>query len=148
MTPWTSVVSYHTDPDTCGVARFSAQLASHLRVPHLPLVSEAWDRSSALLSIKWRELDWVGLEVLETHGGQCDQLWHDAPTMCFRFRRVWKLYEIGVPALVRRVPLLMDTPVIFTLGMAHKIELSAFVHLRALYPGFALWISSATHACW
>ena len=54
MTPWTSVVSYHTDPERCGVARLSKQLADRLGVPLVALDvtgSGAWG-ARPLFSIK------------------------------------------------------------------------------------------------
>jgi hypothetical protein len=142
--PWTSVVSWHTDPETCGVARFSQQLAARLGVPCQSFDDpHLWGRRP-LLSIKWAELEWpLGVDI-EAY----DQLWHDEPPEGTEaWARVWKLYEIGVPALVER-PTMADYA-LFTFGMAHKIDLERFSTLAASY-GTAkdrpqLWISTAAH---
>lgn len=55
--PFTSVVSYHTTPMTCGVAKFSQLLADRLGVPMVPVSQpELWG-AYPLLSLKWAELD-------------------------------------------------------------------------------------------
>lgn len=140
MTPWTSVVSYHTDPATCGVARLSAQLAQRLGVPLLSV--RAWSRWGArpLLSMKWSEWNrwgrpsWCGF----------DQLWHDEPPAGYvATGRVWKLYELGVPALVERPT--MAGCALFTFGMAGKIDCDKFRELREAWPDTQLWISTADH---
>jgi hypothetical protein len=146
MSRWTSVVSYHTDPETCGVAKFSKQLAERLGVPLIPandldLVQLVNNDECPLLSIKWSE--WVRFpERLAC----CDQLWHDDPGEWVARQvtgRVWRLYEIGVPALVQ--PVHMDSLSLFTFGMAHKLELDMFRELVAIFPTQELWISTATH---
>jgi hypothetical protein len=52
--PFTSVVSYHTNPMTCGVAKFGKQLAERIGVPFAG-ISDEWG-DSPLLSLKWSEL--------------------------------------------------------------------------------------------
>lgn len=141
MTPWTSVVSYHTDPEACGVARFSAQLAQRLGVPLRRATHPVTWGDHPLLSVKFSE--WC------PHGGCAvhDQLWHDEPPPGYsheRPGRVWKLYDLGVPALVTPHRLGV-APVFFTFGMAHKIELEKFRYLKQLYPDWELWISTAEH---
>ena len=155
MTHWTSVVSYHTDPEVCGVAKFSKQLAARLGVPLVGLspMVEAQLAPAPLFSIKWAEIDpqeirtpWFQRQLLGT-----DQLWHDEPPPTAPSPgRVWKLYEIGVPALVTpsRITdagILARTEALFTFGMAHKLDHEHFGALAALLPGFELWISTAAH---
>jgi hypothetical protein len=141
---WTSVVSYHTDPEVCGVARFSAQLAQRLGVPHVGMDSEQWVGLRPLLSMKFAEFD----ESFNLGGlAYADQLWHDVPPKYYADRvtgRVWKLYELGVPALVQPVRM-GQHPAFFTFGMAHRIDLARFAVLRAKFPTHELWISTATH---
>ena len=145
MTPWTSVVSYHTDPATCGVARFSAQLAQRLGVKTGCLVhSPMFWGDHPLLSVKWAEVDPRVKRLLRTEYAGVDQLWHDAPPKGHTATgRVWKLYDIGVPALVERS--VMAPTALFTFGMAHKIDLKKFVALREKFPLDQLWISTAEH---
>jgi hypothetical protein len=137
MSRWTSVVSYHTDPETCGVARFSKQLADRLGVRFVGGKGDWGERP--LFSVKWSE--WEGFLPFNA-----DHLWHDQPSPDIEPRitgRVWKLYEIGVPALVQ--PVHMDLLSLFTFGMAHKLELDMFRELVAIFPTQELWISTATH---
>jgi hypothetical protein len=141
MTRWTSVVSYHTDPETCGVARFSKQLAERLGVPCIGFMPQYWG-ARPLLSIKWAELRMP----LWTDACAYDQLWHDRPLDADASRmtgRIWKLYEIGVPALVERS--VMAPQALVTMGMSHKIDLQKFIELRETFPQDQLWISTATH---
>ena len=73
-----------------------------------------------------------------------DQLWHDEPSAGYvATGRVWKLYELGVPALVER-PVMADRA-LFCFGMAHKLDLEKFRELRASFPDRQLWISTAEH---
>lgn len=155
MTPWTSVVSYHTDPETCGVARFSAQLARRLGIPHLGLLDEEHWGDSPLFSIKFAELlqDESAAVMLAMHMRRGDYLWHDEPPTGTAWhvrkqrnadrRRTWKLYELGVPALVE--PVQMAPQALFTFGMAHKIDLKKFIELKETFPLDQLWISTAAH---
>jgi hypothetical protein len=159
MTPWTSVVSYHTDPETCGVARFSAQLAQRLGVELVGIGdrSDCWG-DHPLLSIKFSEWQSV-LSPTGIWSLRRDQLWHDAPPAWYQATgRVWKLYDIGVPALVERVDLALDWPAFrntrrsdalqrafFTFGMAHKIDLDRFLELKRQHPQMHLWVSAAPH---
>ena len=122
------MVSYHTDPDTCGVARFSAHLAACLGIP-LRGWHEDWGMNP-LLSIKWAELGTERLSRL----GPFDQLWHDAPPAPVAVAgQVWKLYDLGVPSLVRSRPI-GTAPTLFTFGMAHKLDHDRFLELRCLLP--------------
>jgi hypothetical protein len=157
---WTSVVSYHTDPEVCGVARLSAQLAQRLGVPMVPASDLGRWGAAPLLSIKWSEWGERGWHrwgddrkdyrnrrlVLSIY----DQLWHDDPgediacEMSYRPVNVWKLYDLGVPALVQPVRM-GQHPALFTFGMSSKIDLARFAVLRARFPTHELWISTATH---
>jgi hypothetical protein len=64
-----AVVSYHTNPYTCGVARFNHSLASALGVPVVPLDSylKNADSGLVLLSIKLEE---IGQETLAALGSK------------------------------------------------------------------------------
>lgn len=147
MSRWTSVVSYHTDPQTCGVAKFSAHLAAHLGVPHVGFWNSdnTWG-CNPLLSLKWQEIsdDGPAIDLLRRRGWAHDQLWHDEPAVILSHQRVWKLYDLGVPSLVRSRPI-GTAPVLFTFGMSHKLDHDRFLELRALLPLHELWISTAEH---
>ncbi len=141
--PWTSVVSFHVDPSSCGVARFSAQLAARLGVPHWSAGEPDRWGDKPLLSVKWAEWRWMPLEY-----SYHDQLWHDpgpeGADLYVGRGRVWKLYQLGVPALVQPHAI-GQRAALFTFGMAHKLELEHFRMLRAKVGGFELWVSSAAH---
>ena len=49
-----AVLSYHTDPISCGVTKFSQQLATRLGVPWAGMKS-AWSFQAPLWNIKWAE---------------------------------------------------------------------------------------------
>ncbi|MFM8968837.1 MAG: hypothetical protein ACKOI3_01055, partial [Actinomycetota bacterium] len=53
-----AVVSFHTNPYTCGVARFNHSLAAALGVPLIPLDSylDSGDSARVMLSIKLEEI--------------------------------------------------------------------------------------------
>lgn len=83
--PFTSVVSYHQNPLTCGVAKFSAELAKRLGVPFGPLYG-AWG-THPLFSLKWSEIPaaddirlyvWDKLRGREREGLPHSVFWHDA----------------------------------------------------------------------
>lgn len=137
---WTSVVSYHTDPESCGVARFSAQLAARLGVPLRRATHPVTWGDRPLLSVKFSE--WCPHGDCAVH----DQMWHDEPPPGYsheRPGRVWKLYDIGVPALVERP--VMAPIALFTFGMAHRLDAVRFGELRHRFPQYQLWISTAEH---
>jgi len=145
MTRWTSVVSYHTDPEVCGVARFSQQLAERLGVPLRRFLEDEWyiPGETPLLSLKWAELSGVSVSIVRALGTGLDQLWHDPPPEPMAARRVWRLYQLGVPALVQ--PSTLAPAALFTFGMAHRLEVARFLTLKAQRPDDQLWVSTATH---
>jgi len=67
MTKNSVIVGYHTNPFTCGIARFNDRLAEELAVP-----TWSWSRycanpiDHALLSVKLSEFDGVGIAQLDT----------------------------------------------------------------------------------
>lgn len=144
MAGWTSVVSWHLDPETCGVARFNVQLAAHLRVPCVGLRARAAQGHRPLYSLKWAEVRTAVRAEDVAAWWDAAVLWHDAPPwpLAPRWRR---LDQLGVPALTRGAPL--DDRALFTFGMAHKLEAQWFGVLRAaLGPSRPqLWVSTATH---
>lgn len=145
--PWTCVVSYHTDPETCGVARFSAELARRLGVPmrRLGVVGRHLG-APALYSLKWSELDefpWHDPVQTGNLWPYVDVLWHDRAPVVGATGRHWYLPALGVPALVH--PSRLSETALFTFGMAHKLELDHFADLRQRLGPVELWISTATH---
>ena len=56
--PYSAVVTYHTNPFTCGVARFSKSLAEAMAVPLIPVSNFGFvSNQKVLLSLKFEEVD-------------------------------------------------------------------------------------------
>lgn len=144
-----AVLGAHTNPLTCGVSKFNAQLAARLGVPHRAL--DAWqDRpfQSPLVSIKASELgaDWWHC----LPGGAFDLLLHDRPVLPARLRarRVFYADTLGCPATVHGDPT-RGTYRVLTFGMAHKLVLVHFArlkdHLDLAHPDYTISLSTAVH---
>lgn len=133
--PFTSVVSYHTDPMTCGVAKFSQQLAHQLGVPFLAADEEDEWGECALLSLKDLELPWsLDYQYLPAQFGV---FWHDAGRSQITDRASVVFYadpSLGSPGLW--CPSLIDArkrPVrLFSFGMAHKLQVDRYRRVRTL----------------
>lgn len=157
-----AVVSFHTNPYTCGVARFNQSLARTMGVPVVPL-DDYLARGSAepvLLSIKLEEISpgtlnelRIGLETgvlrydLFVHGVDGSEL---ESLLITRANRVFggsaeittKIHDIradatsvfapGAPVLARQAP--VDCTLL-TFGMAHKIRSDGYRRLAAVMEG-------------
>lgn len=76
---FSSVVSLHTNPMTCGVAKFSAELAKRLGVPFVSVNETELYGNFPLLSLKASELTANGyVDVVEGAGSEYGVFWHDA----------------------------------------------------------------------
>lgn len=63
--PYSAVVTYHTNPFTCGVARFSKSLAGAMAVPLIPVSNFGFvSDQNVLLSLKFEELDELSAQRL------------------------------------------------------------------------------------
>ena len=146
-----AVLSYHLNPNTCGVARFNQQLAARLGVPCLPLGSEC---QYPLVSVKIAELE-AGVQVL--HPGHVlrrpfDLFLHDRSPringLAGHARRVFYADELGCPSTVQGNPH-RGAYRVLTFGMAHKLVLPHFeelkVHLEAYEPDYTISLSTAVH---
>ena len=132
--PFTSVVSLHTDPYTCGVAKFSKQLAERLGVPFVGLDGE-WG-AHPLLSLKWSENPPVfqHLPVYE----KFSVFWHDAGS--FNLTENAEIVYYADPSLGPNglwCPSLIEPPKprtvkLFSFGMAHKCQTHHFKKVREL----------------
>ena len=144
--PWTCVVGLHTDPETCGVARFNAQLAARLGVP-LVALRDYDGVGHPLISLKWAELAQypdrsILFERLRPIRGPI--IWHDhPPNTSMGSRGIYRAWLNGVPALVS--PSRLGARALFTFGMAHKLEVACFARLRARFTDMELWVSTAAH---
>ena len=141
-----AVLSYHLNPQTCGVAKFNQELARRLGVPCLPLSAPA---VRPLVSVKLSETrEWVGPCIT-----QYDLLLHDRPSPEWtRFvqgaGRVFYADELGCPSTIHGNPD-RGTYRVLAFGMAHKLGLQ---HFRALktqldveHPGYTVSLSTAVH---
>jgi hypothetical protein len=158
----TAVVTFHTNPYTCGVARFNHSLATALGVPLVPLESylNSGDTSRVLLSIKLEEITADVLvrlgSVLEQRTLNYDLFLHAADgseleqALFVRAGRVFaasaeiaeqvrpsrpdvsSVFAPGAPVLPRQQP--VDCTLL-TFGMAHKIRSDGYRRLAALMEG-------------
>jgi len=152
---FTSVVSLHTNPTTCGVAKFSQQLADRLGVPMVPLspLPERWG-AYPLLSLKWAELQpddhtytrhyccpqsaGSSAEVMRTAQPKTyGVFWHDAGDAYVTQHAQHVFYgdpSLGSPGLF--CPSLLPTKIrpvrLFTFGMAGKQPLEQYRKVKAL----------------
>jgi hypothetical protein len=136
--PFTSVVSYHTDPLSCGVAKFSKILAEKIGVPFV--ASENWSQfgSYPLLSLKWSEF-FSSYPVNYAHEFPAPYgiFWHDAGTAHITDAADVVFYadpSLGSPGLwcpslitPRKRPIRL-----FSFGMAHKLQTDKYKRVREL----------------
>lgn len=132
------------NPDTCGVAKFNAQLAQKLAVPYLPLGSEC---RYPLVSIKASEVPEGMLLVNHT---PFDLLLHDRPfvlPVCGA-ERVLYADELGCPSTLRGDSTRKGLTIL-SFGMAHKFQAPLFEKLKSLLDdsqhAYTICVSSAIH---
>ena len=164
-----AVLTYHTNTYACGVARFNQQLAARLGVPclalargaaceaplisvhlheiptgfyrHIPfttydLLLHDWDRSA-------RGIDWVR-GARRVFG---------ANPVIQREIRAWRedAQAVWCPSTVERRARgsLSETYQVLTFGMAHKLQLDLYRHLKRLLDAMGVWytvsVSTAVH---
>jgi hypothetical protein len=169
-----SVVSFHVNPYTCGVARFNKSLAEELGVPLVELSAYvASPTANALLSIKLVEIEPAVLADLARVVGKIptfDMFWHDldesplelelltrarrnftgnsemARVLASRSISATPLFAPGVPV----VPDDADVDLtLLTFGMAHKVRAERYRQLGVLLARDSrtarLEISTALH---
>lgn len=159
---YSAIVSYHTNPYTCGVARFNHSLATATGVPLITLESYLGSSGSSevLLSIKLEEIDAPTLLLLAqklksgvppyllflhaTDGSDLEVELCTAAVRVFaasaeianKIRAVRgdviAVFAPGAPVLPRQTP--VDCTLL-TFGMAHKIRSDGYRHLAALMKG-------------
>ena len=159
---YSAIVSYHTNPYTCGVARFNHSLATTTGVPLVTLESYLGSSGSSevLLSIKLEEIDAPTLLLLAqklksgvspyllflhaTDGSDLEVELCTAAVRVFaasaeianKIRAVRgdviAVFAPGAPILPRQTP--VDCTLL-TFGMAHKIRSDGYRHLAALMKG-------------
>ena len=147
--PFTSVVSYHTDPFTCGVARFGEQLSKRLGVPFYG-INEDWG-TFPLLSLKWSELtDPDDVRVLRARCllRRYGLFWHDAGDQSVLDNLTGRATQVfyadpslGSPGLwcpSLLTPSKPRTVRLFSFGMAHKLQTQHYAKVRQLLDAAGL----------
>jgi len=154
-----AVVSYHTNPYTCGVARFNSALSKALGVPLIQIDDYLTETltSKVLVSLKVDEIDSAALDRLSTavktgrlsfdlflHASNDSTLERDLCSSAVRVFAASKeiasqvsatrsdvvaCFAPGAPALPLKAP--VDCTLL-TFGMAHKIRSDGYRKLAAL----------------
>jgi hypothetical protein len=171
---FSAIVGVHTNPFTCGIARFNARLADQFRITVLPWSDFVeYPASDALLSIKVSEFDSAATSELDRFvrsGVQFDLFLHafdDTPIEQLLVRSARHLF-VGSNEMARLIgdlrsdviacfaPGMEPLPVsdqseirLLTFGMAHKISSTGYRKLADLLRrdgrSSTLEISSALH---
>ena len=145
-----AVISYHDNPQTCGVTKFNIQLAKRLGVRHQPIMGFGgfMPCRHPLLSLKASELrrarepfSWFP---------PYDVLWHDEgiPEISARADRVFYASEIGCPATIQGNATRPGLTLL-TFGMAHKFQAPYFARLKEILDAsrqpYHVCVSAAIH---
>ena len=169
------MASFHTNPYTCGVARFNVSLANALNSKVLSLAAASTSRSGKiLLSIKLQEIDDAGKvnleKILSNSSLMFDVFLHaseDSDLEDRLLKRAQKVFaasaEIGEEIKSRRPDVVNlfapGAPIsavskqteisLLTFGMAHKISATGYRKLAKILAtsnrSFQLEVSSALH---
>lgn len=142
-----AVLSYHLNPQTCGVTKFNIRLAQALNIPHSALSQHDFRFRHPLVSIKYSETDGVGI---------CDRydlLLHDRSLLknapLYRCAEsIFYADELGCPSTVDGDPT-RGAYRVLTFGMAHKRLLPHYealkVQLDAEHDDYTVEMSTAIH---
>jgi hypothetical protein len=138
-----AVLSYHANPDTCGVTKFNVQLAEKLGVPH-DVLSSGRRYRHPLVSIKTSEMNddtadgwWMNKIPLPPY----DLLLHDRPDGHLP-PRVLYADELGCPSTLRGDSTRKGLTIL-SFGMAHKFQAPLFEKLKAILDATATPTRSA-----
>ncbi len=175
MANYACVGSFHTNPYTCGVARFNGSLASALNSKVLPLsLAASLESGKILLSVKLQEIDDAGKSHLETilrkKGLVFDIFLHatdESELESQLLRQAQQVFaasaQIGSEIKSRRPDVVSlfapGSPInalsketeinLLTFGMAHKISADGYRRLGKILAttnrSFQLEVSSALH---
>lgn len=139
---FTSVVGFHMNPLSCGVAKFSSELAQRLKVPFVSLEEPNDWGHYPLLSLKWSEIPdperfWVYVT------GHYGLFWHDAGNAALSSSADVVMYadaSLGSPALWCPSLLQPKPRVIrlFSFGMASKLQVHRFAQAQQLLENAGL----------
>lgn len=149
---FSAVVGYHTNPYTCGVARWNQELASRLGVPFVGLDGEWGDHP--LLSLKWGELDEDAHAAVKVKVAvrPCSVFWHDeGSALVTTFaERVWWAFRDGLWCPPAPLPVVDKAAIrLLAFGMGHKLQTAYFRKIDALISAtgktYDLRVSVALH---
>lgn len=143
-----AVLSYHANPNTCGVTKFNVLLAEKLGVPH-DVLGAAGSWRHPLLSLKVGEM---ALRRTWQMPSRFDVLLHDRQPMTGNLlqsaQRVLYADELGCPSTLRGDSTRKGLS-IFTFGMSKKFQAPLFEKLKALLEttqsNYTICVSSAIH---
>lgn len=145
--PFTSVVSYHTDPMTCGVAKFSKLLAEKLGVPFSGIGERAKWGQHPLFSLKWSEFTddasvaWFKMSLQDWPAFGYSMFWHDVGdqsvigNVAQRASRVFYADpSLGSPGLwcPSMIPVTPRPVKLFSFGMSHKMQTQHYAKVKRL----------------
>ena len=154
-----AVLSYHLNPQTCGVAKFNHALAKRLGVPCLPLTARA---SYPLVSVKPEECaggwpqNWVKHDLF-LHGLPAVGTYMGNPTRVYAANRAIAdaVRHARPDVITAHCPATVDGNPhrgayrVLTFGMAHKLVLPHFRKLKEDldrdHPDYTLSLSTAVH---
>jgi hypothetical protein len=138
------VLTFHTNPDTCGVCKFNYQLAAVLGVQCEPLKRGRFYRHP-LTSIKTLE---IGMDWIERLPKRGTVLLHDRPPSVPTDRHILYADDLGCPPTIAGNPT-RGLYRVLTFGMAHKRILHHYVALKmqldAEHPDYTIEMSTAIH---
>lgn len=144
--PFTSVIGYHMNPMTCGVAKFNQELAKRLGVPFIGWWDKWGDRP--LLSFKMSEMserDQMSLRAFCVNGRQVyGVFWHDAGDTVITDSASVVYHadpSLGSPGLwcpSLLTPSKPRTVRLFSFGMAHKLQTAHYAKVRNLLDAAGL----------
>lgn len=165
-----AVLSYHTNPYTCGVAKFSQQLAEKLRVPFGQIAQPLGDHP--LLSVKFQELidngatggviRWKafslfahdvpprGVPAFDRLCQQADTVIAASPVIADALRAIYHrdVETAHCPGLCDGNPS-RGTIDVLSFGMAHKRQTQQFLRLKTLLDAsgysYTVSVSTAVH---
>ena len=147
-----AILSYHLNPETCGVAKFNQQLAKRLGVP-FGSVYDAHRFQHPLLSLKceeWERGELTQLIEAAIAPPAIDVLWHGSilSHITDYATNVYTASDVGCPNLVEGDASRGEIHVV-TLGMAHKIHLAPYEKLKQLLDAarrpYTIGVTTAVH---
>lgn len=149
-----AVLSVHTNPLTCGTAKFSKQLADKLGVP---FASTDDARSGAyrhpLFSMRYGEMLGLAIGIGPSLIGTFSVLWHDRNLkqawVNALAQQVWYADELGAPSTLIAHKERRGQIHVLTFGMAHKRQQQHLERLHDLLEAtgksYTVGVSSAIH---